>query len=121
MNKGYISVGNFELEEVLPYIGKVKEKEYAGHMIRLTSRRYKVFAEKGTVCVKCGIKGKFFSLEKHSNDTKSKLHFNLYAVGPKGPVLMTKDHIVPKAKGGADTIDNLQPMCSHCNMKKADN
>ncbi|MBF6350348.1 HNH endonuclease [Nocardia flavorosea] len=30
------------------------------------------------------------------------------------------DHIVPLARGGADTLDNLQPAHRHCNRQKAD-
>jgi hypothetical protein len=33
---------------------------------------------------------------------------------------MTKDHIHPKAKGGAEKLENFQPMCSPCNSYKAD-
>jgi len=32
--------------------------------------------------------------------------------------MMTVDHIVPKSKGGLRTLDNLQPMCENCNVKK---
>ncbi len=28
------------------------------------------------------------------------------------------DHVIPKAKGGTDTLDNLVPCCSECNMHK---
>ena len=31
---------------------------------------------------------------------------------------MTEDHIVPKARGGADTDDNIQLLCNWCNSKK---
>ena len=30
------------------------------------------------------------------------------------------DHIVPLAKGGADTYDNVQCLCRKCNQKKGD-
>ena len=30
------------------------------------------------------------------------------------------DHIIPKAKGGQDTDDNLQLLCGHCNSVKVD-
>lgn len=32
---------------------------------------------------------------------------------------VTIDHVVPVSKGGANTIDNVQPLCSFCNTSKA--
>ena len=32
---------------------------------------------------------------------------------------LTPDHVVPLCKGGKNTIDNIQPLCLTCNLKKA--
>lgn len=33
---------------------------------------------------------------------------------------LTKDHIVPRAKGGRDIVENIVPSCPKCNTRKAD-
>lgn len=37
---------------------------------------------------------------------------------PEEHTIMTRDHIVPLADGGLDTIDNIQPLCFNCNARK---
>ena len=138
----YISIGKFSPEEVLPFVvfgettrellkrrirhndleWKEKcERLFLGNSVKMTSMRYRLFATKGLKCVKCGIEGSFFSLEKCHSEKSDRFHFNLYGIDKKGrPVLMTKDHIQPKAKGGLNSLKNLQTMCVNCNAKKAD-
>lgn len=33
-------------------------------------------------------------------------------------VRIVLDHVVPLARGGTNTVDNLQPLCEECNTKK---
>lgn len=45
-------------------------------------------------------------------------HFNLYAEEDGRYVLMTKDHVLAKARGGTDELANYQTMCCTCNNLK---
>lgn len=90
---------------------------FDGEKIYVLSKRYKTFFTSGYKCVHCGIEGKYFALERHENNKK--YHLNLYGLDAEGnEVLMTKDHIIPHAKGGSDDYTNMQTMCAICNFKK---
>lgn len=99
-----------------------------GVCVTMDSDRYSNFFINGTDCVSCGLKGEYFWLEtfnvkksKSGAYYKNKWHFNLYGIGTDGcEMQLTKDHIIPRAAGGADSLDNYQPMCERCNEKKAD-
>lgn len=96
-----------------------KETEVAGEKIYTYSDRYKTFFSKGYKCCVCGIEGKYFALERSVNSKR--YHLNLYAVNNNGEeVLMTKDHIIPKSRGGKNNLDNYQPMCTICNGIKGE-
>ena len=77
------------------------------------SLRYMTFYQKGTKCICCGREGTYFKL--CVDETINRRHFNLYA---DDGTLMTKDHIMPKSKGGNNTVENLQTMCTICNKEK---
>lgn len=89
---------------------------FRGEKIKLTSQRYAVF-KKSSACCECGAQGEYFAAERSMKE--GPYHLNLYAIRPDGSeLLMTKDHIVPKCKGGLDIVDNYQTMCIDCNSKK---
>lgn len=56
--------------------------------------RFSIYERDGYRCRNCGISGKFADLEI--------------------------DHIIPIAKGGKSTYDNLQTLCHKCNIEKGD-
>ncbi len=81
------------------------------------SDRIVLFETKGLACVTCGIEGSVFLLEAHEEGVTP--HVNLYAVTEAGEfVIMTKDHILPKSKGGKDALENYDTMCGPCNWAK---
>ena len=84
-----------------------------GFNVRPLSLRYKTFYQKGTKCVCCDKEGTHFKLCGDENTNRR--HFNLYA---DDGTLITKDHIVPKARGGRDVVSNMQTMCEDCNKAK---
>lgn len=88
-----------------------------GDKIKGNSQRFQTFFTKGLKCACCGIEGKYFGKEKDFN--AARYHLNLYALDESGnEVLMTKDHIVPRSKGGASELYNYQTMCVKCNIAK---
>jgi hypothetical protein len=119
----------YSIEEVFQMIGKEylcrdgdgnksrSDIEVDGFKVRPVSLRYMTFYQKGTKCVCCGKEGAYFQLDSDRNgdNVDSRRHFNLYA---DDGTLMTKDHIVPKSKGGVDKVHNMQTMCYPCNKSK---
>jgi len=89
-----------------------------GDVIRTKSERYRVF-DKSFKCSHCDIVGTRLYKEK-TNEDHNLYHFNLYGIDENDQeVLMTKDHIVPKSKGGRNSLDNYDTMCTICNKNKS--
>lgn len=113
-----IVLGEFALEEIFSKLGQSKANFTVGdkvYDVKMNSHRYALFA-KNHICVACGIEGSKFLLEKHPKDVMP--HFNMYAVKDHELILMTKDHIHAKSKGGQDCAENYQTMCTICNSLK---
>lgn len=114
------------LNEVLPIIKQkrgFRKNQYTvidGIPIKITSDRYELFLQE-RICQHCGLEGTYFATEK--NDHAKSYHFNLYGYdeATDEEVLFTKDHIIPKSKGGKNHISNYQCLCERCNSIKRDN
>ncbi|MBQ2653035.1 MAG: HNH endonuclease [Methanobrevibacter sp.] len=81
---------NFTLE-LLPNKAK-KSKRQRTHVPK--GMRHEVFKRDNYTCVECGAR----------KDDGATLHV---------------DHVVPVSKGGSDELDNLQNLCSDCNLNKS--
>jgi 5-methylcytosine-specific restriction endonuclease McrA len=131
MNKIFKRISTYTIDEVFSLINhgvnwddtRCKPEIILNRLkVKLRSDRYHTFITKGIICEDCGIKGSFFALEAHKEDIEkfNRAHFNLYAKNDKGEeILMTKDHIIPKSKGGKDHISNYRTLCCICNVKKS--
>jgi 5-methylcytosine-specific restriction endonuclease McrA len=113
-------LAKFTPEEILSRISKSDERFDCQvgdkvYQVRMNSHRYFIFRE-SLKCVSCGIEGTQMILELNPNHKSP--HFNLYAVENGKLVLMTKDHVTPKAFGGEDRHSNYQTMCCICNNLK---
>lgn len=119
--KHKIKLGEFTPEEVFSKISNeptkieflVDDKKF---YVKLNSPRYFVL-QKNPACIACGLNGTTMFLEQHPADRAP--HFNLYAIENGQLVMLTKDHIMPKSKGGPNIIDNYVTLCSICNNIKA--
>ncbi|MEE3344761.1 MAG: HNH endonuclease [Bacilli bacterium] len=87
-----------------------------GEKVHTNSQRYKLFMTYGCTCCKCGLKAEYFALEKYKD--QNRYHLNLYGIKDGKEILFTKDHIIPKSKGGKSKLENYQTMCSICNQRK---
>lgn len=124
-----VKVADFRPEDVLPFIvlnppkGVEKDRVYAGYRVAMDSLRYHCFAA-SLACGKCGLTGNVMRLEYNDTDKTrpaDRAHFNLYCVREgHEDVMLTKDHIQPKSKGGKDTIGNLRTYCGPCNWERGD-
>lgn len=86
------------------------KKVFALEKSQLGKENYKtlqVFKNKGFICVSCSRVGTYFTYDG--------VAYRLYS---EDGMLMTKDHILPKSRGGNNTIKNLQTMCLKCNQAK---
>ena len=122
---GYIHLQSYDPNSVLALVGpdnKYIEVDIRGtqHRINVKSLRLQCF-KRSRVCVECGLVGTIMSVDTFTiKSDRTGVHFNLYGEKDGKSRLMTKDHIIPKPKGGPDHLDNLQTMCDHCNNAKGD-
>lgn len=117
----YQSVGAVSVEFGLTLISSQGSREVFGLTIQTGSEKLRTFKRYGPYCKHCGIKGQLFSVDRDDRKAESdRRHLNLWAFNDLGEyVMMTSDHVVPLARGGARiSLKNRQTLCHPCNTKK---
>lgn len=117
---GRIKLGVYTITEVFKYIDASprhgQKVDFHGHDMHMRCPKLLSFRYNGIRCVRCGSIGAFFCKEHYGTNNP---HLNLYSFDNYGqPMLMTRDHIRPKSKGGTNHLYNSQTMCTNCNNKK---
>lgn len=69
-------------------------------------------------CVGCGLVPTFFSVDSFAHGNQNFYHVNLFGVKNGQDILFTHDHILARALGGRDELNNTQLMCAPCNSRK---
>ncbi len=116
-----ISIARYDAEQVLECL-RIGDRNVVldGEQVNLTSLRLRTFLARGVVCASCGLVGTHFRKERGS-PVDERPHLNLYAAREGDvEVMMTADHVVPRSRGGANRIENMQTLCSPCNEQKGD-
>lgn len=114
----------FSISEILDeFCKKTEYLEYRGIKLPIRNSEYLkfIFSEHACSndfrCVFCKTKASHFRIiyDKFSN----RYHLNLYGFIKQGGItkyiMFNRDHIIPKANNGSDTINNYQLTCSSCN------
>jgi 5-methylcytosine-specific restriction endonuclease McrA len=115
-------IRTFGVDEILDLVSSNDSKkefvvDHKSYYVKMNSDRYLVF-KNNKKCAACSLEGTKMILDLNPGDNSP--HFNLYGEEKGKLVLMTKDHIIPKSKGGQDVLSNYQTSCFLCNNLKAD-
>lgn len=119
---GYHELITNSVDELLNQVldcpaGKARRTMYVNGKpltIKMGSLRLQCFRA-NRACAACGIPISHASLNGDRVRGPEQPHINMWAADGR---LMTRDHIVPVSRGGANTLENSQTMCEVCNTLK---
>lgn len=109
----------YPASKIFPFIDKGNRyKLLAGYSVRINSSALRMF-KKSPKCKHCGVEGNTFVLLRDKKTQTSRPHLAFFHKQKNGTLLlMTKDHVLPKSKGGENRQENIQTLCQICNGAK---
>lgn len=120
----------FSISEILDeYCARTERLEYNGITFGIRSSDYLRFIFSENVvkndfrCAICGTRASHFRIKRDTQSDKFYLH--LYGFIKRDNytkyIIFNRDHIIPKALGGSNTLENYQLTCSECNCFRGTN
>ena len=91
---------------------------FVGSPLFFARERFRVYENNAYTCVSCCATGTHVLFWSHD---ASGVHADLIGLKDDRWTLFTKDHIIPRFRGGSSQPANLQTMCAACNSAKATN
>jgi hypothetical protein len=77
-----------------------------------------LFDDQPLRCWQCGLLANCFILNRGKNDHVRRPVLDLYSKNNGVYTLMTRDHIIPKSRGGTNDVANLRVGCGPCNHSR---
>lgn len=111
----YLELG---LEEGLAIVGAKRSR--VGDLVFNRPSGWRLFKREGigATCFQCGCTADRWIVMQGRKDLKGSPIMNLYAMKHGVLTMLTRDHIIPAALGGSDSVDNMRVACSTCNEKR---
>ena len=79
---------------------KIDEAKINDYLIMVNSDRYDNFIAHGLKCTKCGLEAQFAAVEKEPKAKYYYINFYVVRATDNKELVLTKDHIYPRALGG---------------------
>jgi 5-methylcytosine-specific restriction endonuclease McrA len=97
---------------------KNRQGQYRSYARRIPNYRYEDNGRQYRRKARLLHNGGFHSMGEWEN-LKAQCNWTCLSCGKREPeIKLTKDHIISAYNGGSDNIENIQPLCLPCNVRK---
>ncbi len=86
------------------------------NIIASNNMKWKSFHRNGYTCMHCNLRGQFVIV---FGGRTAEFCYGLFGLNEHGKYIeLTLDHIIPRSRGGSNSLANSQTLCSTCNVAK---